>query len=285
MGKLDDKVAIIVGGSTGIGASTVELFAEEGAKVIIAGLQPAKGAALAEKVGRDARYLFVDVTDEAQLKAVITETATEFGKLDCLINYAGVPGRWSGVAEVELDEFNQGIAINLTGTLLGIKHASSVMMQQGSGSIVNIGSLCGQLGGWGGYPYSAAKAAVLHLTRCAAMELGQAGVRVNAISPGPIVTPIFAKGVGVSSEDAEQALDGVRAAVGSFIANLQSIPRAGAPKDVAQVALFLASDDSAFMNGQILTVDGGISAGRPASVTQADWTEMARAVQESLGTS
>ena len=162
----------------------------------------------------------------------------------------------------------------LGGVVLGLKHAAPVMKAQGSGSIINNGSIAGHQAGWSASPiYSAAKAAVIHLSRCVAMELGEAGVRVNSISPGPIATGIFGKALGLSVEEAEKSIDTVKQA----FAGIQPIRRAGLPDDIANAAVFLASDESSFVNAIDLIVDGGMIGGRHWSVAQEGYKQMRKA--------
>ena len=156
------------------------------------------------------------------------------------------------------------MAVLLRGVFLGVKHAAEIMQRQHSGSIINTASVAGLQAGYGPHVYSAAKAAVIQLTRSVAMELAESGVRVNCICPGPVATPIFAGAAGLSPEVADEAVETLR----RVLANYQPIRRAGLPEDIAQAALWLASDDSSFVTGQALTVDGGLTAGQPWSLTQ-----------------
>jgi len=257
MGALDGKVAIITGGTSGIGARTAELFVEEGAKVVIAGRRQAEGEGLAKKLGATASFLRTDVTKESDIKAAIEHALSKFGRLDCLFNNAGNPGRLAGIADLDMDHFDTVIATHLRAVVLGMKYAAPAMIRQGSGSIINTGSIAGLRAGYSAHSYSAAKAAVIHVTRCVAAELGEKGIRVNSISPGAIVTGIFAKGAGMPAAEAERTADGLKERFAAF----QPIPRAGLPEDIAQAALYLASDAGSFVNGQDLVVDGGVVAG------------------------
>src|SRR5262245_38635550 len=196
MGTLQDKVAVISGGTSGIGARTAELFVSHGAKVVIAGRRHETGRRLAERLGAAAVFVRTDVSIEADVKAMIELAVKRFGRLDCLFNNAGVPSQRSGIADLDLDAFDVAMAIHLRGSLAGIKYAAPVMIEQVSGSIINTASINGVRAGLAGIDYCVAKAAVIHLTRCAAVELGEKGIRVNCISPGPVATGIFAKGGG-----------------------------------------------------------------------------------------
>ena len=257
MGALDGKVAIITGATSGIGARTAELFVEEGAKVVIAGRRQAEGEVLARKLGPAASFVRTDVTKEADIKAMIEQTLARFGRLDCLFNNAGNPGRIAGIADLDMEHFDTVIATHLRGVVLGMKYAAPAMVRQGAGSIINTGSIAGLRTGYSAHSYSAAKAAVIHVTRCVAAELGEKGIRVNSISPGAIVTGIFAKGAGLPDAVADRTAETLKAR----FAGIQPIPRAGLPDDIARAALYLASDAGSFINGQDLVVDGGIVIG------------------------
>jgi len=257
MGALDGKVAIITGGTSGIGARTAELFAAEGAKVVIAGRRQAEGEALAKQLGPAALFARTDITREADIKSLIEQTLAKFGRLDCLFNNAGNPGKIAPIADIDMDHFDTVIATHVRGVVLGMKYAAPAMIRQGSGSIINTGSIAGLRAGYSAHSYSAAKAAVIHVTRCVAMELGETGVRVNSISPGAIVTGIFGKGAGLPAAAADRTAGELK----ERFVNFQPLPRAGLPEDIAQAALFLASDAGSFINGQDIVVDGGVVAG------------------------
>jgi NAD(P)-dependent dehydrogenase (short-subunit alcohol dehydrogenase family) len=276
MGVLDNKVAVITGGTSGIGACTAELFVAEGAVVVIAGRREDQGEKLAAQLGGQARFVRADVTIEADVETLIADALDNFGRLDCLVSSAGEGGTPGGIAATDLDRFHHTLAVHVGGVVAGMKHAAPVMAAQRSGSIINISSIGGQLAGWTFLDYSAAKAAVVQLTRCAAVELAEHGVRVNSISPGPILTGIFAKGAGIDPAEADRTAATLEPLFNARLEMWQPIRRAGVPSDVAPAALWLASDASAFVTGQNLAVDGGISAGRPAAVAAADRTEMAR---------
>lgn len=253
MGALDDKVAIVTGGSSGIGERIVELFVEEGAKVVVAARRQEEGAALEKRLG--VRFIRADVSSESDVKTMVDQTVKWFGRVDCLVNNAGVPSPMVSITEIDVPTIDQLLAVNVRGVLLGIKHVAPVMLEQKAGSIINIGSIAGLRGGASGHIYSATKAAVQSITRSAGAELGEKGIRVNTISPGAIVTGIFAKNAGVEASKADRLTDVIK---GAF-ATLQPIPRAGMPEDIAQAAVFLAGDGSSFINGQDIVVDGGMT--------------------------
>ena len=253
MGALNGKVAIVTGGSSGIGERIVELFVAEGAKVVVAARRQEEGTALEKRLG--IRFIRADVSNESDVKTMIDQTVKWFGRVDCLVNNAGVPSPMVSITEIDVPTIDQPLAVNVRGVLLGIKHVAPVMLAQKAGSIINIGSIAGLRGGASGHIYSATKAAVQSITRSAGAELGEKGIRVNTISPGAIVTGIFAKNAGVEASKADRLTDVIK---GAF-ASLQPIPRAGMPEDIAQAAVFLASDGSSFINCQDIVIDGGLT--------------------------
>jgi NAD(P)-dependent dehydrogenase (short-subunit alcohol dehydrogenase family) len=268
---LTGKVTVITGATSGIGARTAELFAAEGARVVLAGRRQEEGEAWAAKLGSGALFVRTDVAVESDLHALINRTVDAFGRLDVLINNAGHGGGVSGdIQATDLATFERMLAVHAGGVLAGMKHAARVMVPQGSGSIVNIASIGGHVAGWTNIMYSAAKAAVLQLTRSAAIELGLHGIRVNSISPGPIPTGIFGKAAGLPAAHADRTAEQLEPAFVAALESHQAIRRAGRPDDVAATALWLASDASSFVNGQDIAVDGGITAGRPISVSAAE---------------
>jgi NAD(P)-dependent dehydrogenase (short-subunit alcohol dehydrogenase family) len=285
MGVLQGKTAVVAGGTSGIGACISGLFAAEGATVFISGRRTKEGSALARKLGADAYFVRADVTDEADVQHLIDQATTRSGRLDCLVNCAGEGGTPGGIATLDPELLKRTFAVHVAGTALGMKHAAPIMTSQGSGSIVNIASIGGHVGGWTFLDYSAAKAAVINLTRCVAVELGECGVRVNSISPGPILTGIFAKGAGIDPAEADRTAASLDPVFTERLESWQPIRRAGVPNDVAPAALWLASDASSFVNGQDLAVDGGILSGRPASVSTADRAAMALVLLGTQGAS
>jgi NAD(P)-dependent dehydrogenase (short-subunit alcohol dehydrogenase family) len=264
MSRLKGKVALVTGGASGIGEATVRLFVEEGASVMVADIQDERGRRLAAEVGARAGYVHTDVSREADVKAAVDETCRRFGRLDCIFNNAGAAGVGGKIEDVPVDGFDATIAVLLRGVFLGMKHAAPVMKRQGAGSIISTASVAGLRTGLGPHIYSAAKAAVIHLTHSVAMELGEHGVRVNCICPGGIATPIFGKSMGLSPERADEIIPLLK----GVLENLQPIKRPGMPDDIARAALWLASDDSTFVNGHALVVDGGIIGGRSWSESQ-----------------
>jgi NAD(P)-dependent dehydrogenase (short-subunit alcohol dehydrogenase family) len=270
MPALEGKVAVITGGTSGIGACTATVFVAEGAKVVIAGRRKDRGERLARKLGDSASFIRTDVTVEADVKAMIDHAVEHFRRLDCLMNNAGSGSQFSTIADADLKQFDAVIAVHLRAVLAGMKYAAPVMMAQGMGSIINVGSVNGVRAGLGGHYYSAAKAASIHLTRCAAVELGEKGIRVNSISPGMTVTGAFGKYGGMTPDEADEHPEYAEAAIGSILPRWQPLPYIGRADDIAQVALFLASDASRLVTGHNLVVDGGITAGWPIAAVRPD---------------
>ena len=279
---LEGKVAVITGGTSGIGARTAEVFVAEGAKVVIAGRRQERGEKLARKLGDAASFLRTDVSVEADVKGMIDHAVERFGRLDCLMNNAGRSSQYAAIADVDLEQFDAVIAVHLRAVLAGMKYAARVMAVQGTGSIINVASVNGIRAGLGGHYYSAAKAASIHLTRCAAMELGEKGIRVNSISPGLIATGGFGKFTGMQADEADDHPEIAEAAISSVVPRWQPLQRVGNADDVAQAALFLASDASRFVTGQNLVVDGGISAGWPIAAVRPDRELFFRTIQASV---
>ncbi|MFC1631459.1 glucose 1-dehydrogenase [Candidatus Omnitrophota bacterium] len=258
MGKLDGKVAVITGGASGIGEATTRLFVEQGAHVVIADIQDNKGKFLAKEIGSSATFLHTDVSHESDIKAVIEYVLEKFKHLDCMFNNAGIGGVSGPIEKITAKGFDATIGILLRGVFLGMKYAAAIMKRQGHGTIISTASVAGLRTGYAPHIYSTAKAAVIHLTRSVAMELGENNVRVNCICPGGVPTPIFGKYLGLSLESTNQAVEIMKAS----LATAQPIKRACTPREIAQAALWLASEDSSFVNGHALVVDGGLIGGR-----------------------
>jgi len=273
-GRLQGKVTIVTGGTSGIGRRTVEVFAQEGASVLIAARREKEGRAIADALGDRVDFLKTNVSREADVKAMIDYALSRFGRLDCLFNNAGCPAPVGGIESIPLEGYEAAMAVLLGGVLLGMKHAAPVMKAQGSGSIINNGSVAGLRAGYSSsLIYATAKAAVIHLTKCVAMELGESNVRVNCICPGGIATGIFGKALGLPTEKAEETAETMKQALGQW----QPIRRSGIVDDIAMAAVFLASDESTFVNGHDLVVDGGLIGGRLWSVQQEGLNNLRRA--------
>jgi NAD(P)-dependent dehydrogenase (short-subunit alcohol dehydrogenase family) len=280
MGRLEGKVAIITGGASGMGLATVERFVAEGAKVVITDLPagdfdslvdrvgedrarlhyanrekdgPNDGYAIAGRLGDGATFVPADVTDADQLAEVFDTAVRSYGGLDIVFNNAGVGGNEGTVADCPEPTFDRTIDVNLKAVWRGIKLATPHIIERGGGSIISTSSDAGLIGFPGLAAYSAAKAGVIGLTRAAAMELARHSIRVNCICPGGIVTPIIYNNPALN---ANMDPDTLRALLGSA----HPLPRAGEPDDIANAALWLASDESSFVTGQAIAVDGGLAA-------------------------
>lgn len=257
MGRLDDKVAVITGGASGIGEATVRRFCDEGAKVIVADIQEERGKALVEELGDAARFARVDVTEEDQVGAAIGLAVDTYGRLDVMFNNAGIVGTLGSLLETPVDRWRRTIDVLLNGVFIGIKQAALVMVPQGSGVILNTASTAGVLGGLGPHAYTAAKHGVVGLTKSAASELSQKHVRVNAIAPGNTVTAMTAAVL----EDDPDALD----ATTRKMAKASPLGVAGLPSDIANAALFLSSEEARMITGHTLLVDSGETTGASPS--------------------
>jgi NAD(P)-dependent dehydrogenase (short-subunit alcohol dehydrogenase family) len=261
-GRLDGKVALITGGTSGIGEATVELFIAEGAKVMIAARNEEKGRQMVGSLGAGARFIACDVTREPEIKAAIDATTEAFGRLDCLFNNAGGPTRGEAMTVTPTD-FSYAMDLLLGSVVFGIRHAAPIMQAQGRGAIINNSSVAALRGHMGGYLYSIAKAGVKRATEMAGMELGQYGVTVNCISPGAIATPIFFGGSKAAGDLDPAHADAKLQKLTRNLAKATPLQRSGLPLDIARAALFLASDEGAYINCHDLVVDGGmISGGR-----------------------
>src|SRR5260370_4810049 len=213
---------------------------------------------------------------------MIDHAVERFGHVDCLMNNAGRSSRYAAIADVDLEQLDAMIAVDLLGVIAGMKYAARVMDVHGTGSIINVSSVNGFRAGLGGHYYSAAKAASIHLTRCAAMELGEKGIRVNSLSPGMIATGAFGKFMGMQSDEADDHPEYAEAAIGSVVTRWQTLQYVGRMDDIAQAALFLASDASPFVTAHNLLVDGGISAAWPIAAARPHRELFFRTIQATL---
>ena len=258
MGMVDGKIAIITGATSGIGARTAELFVAEGASVVFTGRRKLEGEAVAAKIGKQAQFIAADATSEDDWNRVIDHTIKTFGRIDCLFNNAGGPAPTGSIASVPVAGFDAAMALLVRSVMLGMKHVAPIMMRQRAGSIINNGSIAAhQTGRSTSMVYGAAKAAVNHLSKCVAMELGEHNVRVNSVSPGAIATGILPKALGLDVNKADKLAEAMQ----EVYAKAQPIPRSGVPDDIAQCVLWLASDRSTFVNGTDIVVDGGLIGG------------------------
>ena len=255
-GRLENKVCIITGATSGIGEATARVFAAHGARLVLAGRTADKGAALAKELGDRVMFQRADVMREADIAALIDAATQKFGRLDCLFNNAGAPtpGTFESVDE---QQFNYAMQLLVGSVVFGIKHAVRVMKPQGGGSIINNASIASHRIGQGEFLYPAAKSAVAHITRLAGVEFGPHNIRVNAISPGAIATPIFWGGSQRANTLTDEENQRKLAKLESNLARATPLPRTGHPEDIANAALFLASDEGSFINSHDLVVDGG----------------------------
>jgi NAD(P)-dependent dehydrogenase (short-subunit alcohol dehydrogenase family) len=253
MGKLDGKVAVITGAASGMGRATAIRFAKEGAAIVVADLNSQGGeAAIAEcaAAGGRAVYQHADVTREADIKALIARAVKEYGRLDITYNHAGVAGAVGPLEQISESDWDKSFAILTKAVFFGIKHSVPEMRKAGGGSIISTSSVAGLTAVSGLHAYSAAKRAVISITQSAAIEYGPDRIRVNCICPGGINTPLIYNGMPGGQEAAEKNLS-----------RMQPIPRAGKGDDIAAMALFLASDDSEWITGTAMVVDGGVATG------------------------
>lgn len=259
--RLAGKVAVVTGGASGIGEATVRRFCAEGARVVIADLNHERGATLAAELGADALFVRCDVTVESDIGAAVDAAVLEYDRLDIMFNNAGAVGAVGPIASLEVDRFDQTVAILFRGVALGMKHAARVMVPNRSGTIVSTASVGAVAGGLGAHIYSACKAAVLGLTRSVSAELWPHGIRVNAVVPGKIATPMIAE------------LRQARGADPNIDTTKRIDDRMGVPDDIAAAVTFLASDDASFINGEELFVDAGLArSGWPAAMVDGSFT-------------
>jgi NAD(P)-dependent dehydrogenase (short-subunit alcohol dehydrogenase family) len=242
MGRLSGKVAVVTGAASGIGKASVELFRNEGATVV--------GADVGE--GADAR---VDAGSDEDVRRLVESVAAQHGRLDIMFANAGVSGGWATIAEQSADDWAEILRVNLIGPFLAIKYAAPILARQGGGSIICTASVAGLRSGAGGAAYSASKAGVVNLVQTAAQQLAGSGVRVNAVAPGLIETGMTRSMYDMARERGQE----------SRIGELNPLKRGGEPDEIARAALFLASDESSYVNGTVLTVDGGLSSSHPTT--------------------
>lgn len=247
MRTMTQRSALVTGGASGIGRATVETMRAQGWDVLLADLNDERGERVAAEIG--VPFLRADVAEEADVAAAVDATVAAFGRIDCVVNNAGIGGAFGPITEIEVEDWDWTFAVLVRSVFLGIKHGARAMRAAGrGGSIVNTASVAGLAAGSGPQAYSAAKAAVINLGRVAAAELGPDRIRVNTVCPGLIVTPLVA-----TDEDRSAAV----------MAQRQPWPDLGRPGDVAEVIAFLAGDGARFVTGEEVTVDGGLMAAGP----------------------
>ena len=255
-GKLEGKVAYISGGTSGIGAATAELFAREGAQVVITGRSKEKGSILADALGDRVVYQHADVSVEDDIKRTIDYTVSTHGRLDVLFNNAGGP-TVGEVADITSEQIDYGVKLLLSSVMLTTRYAVKPMISSGGGSVINNSSVAGIRYRQGNILYSVLKAAVTHYTKMAGVELGPHKIRVNAISPGAIATPIFWGGSARANTLPDEENERKMKKLQGNLARATPMPRSGLAIDIAEAALFLASDAGSYVNCHDLVVDGG----------------------------
>jgi NAD(P)-dependent dehydrogenase (short-subunit alcohol dehydrogenase family) len=247
---MEGKIALITGGSSGIGKATAQAFIKHGAKVIIADISVEAGEQVVKdlkQVGGEALFVRTDVSDAAAVEAMVRKTVDTFGRLDYAFNNAGIEGDSAPTGEVDWDNLDRVININLKGLMYCMRYEISAMLQTGGGAIVNTASIAGIVGFPNLAPYVASKHAVAGMTRTAAMEYGKHNIRVNAIAPGVILTPM------VERSFTEEQMEG--------LAETKPLGRLGQPDEIADSVIYLCSDSASFITGHILVADGGYTAG------------------------
>ncbi|CAE6777977.1 MULTISPECIES: SDR family NAD(P)-dependent oxidoreductase [Paraburkholderia] len=248
---MNSPVVLITGALTGIGRATALAFAREGNRVVVSGRREEAGQALAAELralGAEAEFVRADVRFEAEVRSVVEQTVARFGRLDVAVNNAGTEGQLAPIVEQTATNYEDTFSVNVLGTLLSLKHEMRVMLEQGAGSIINLSSIAGQVGIAGASVYAASKHAVEGLTKSAALEGAAAGVRVNAVAPGPVATEMLDRFAGGSEEGKA-----------SFLATIPA-RRAATPDEIAQTIVFLASDKARYLTGQNIAVDGAYTA-------------------------
>jgi NAD(P)-dependent dehydrogenase (short-subunit alcohol dehydrogenase family) len=252
-GRVEGKVALVTGGASGLGAESARRLAREGAKVMLTDVTAEAGQAVTDEIlaaGGTAAFMTHDVVDEARWIEVVAETKSRFGRLDILVNSAGIGGG-EPLLEATLEGWRRVTGVNLDGTFLGVRHAAPLMVAAGAGSIINISSILGKVGLPGAASYCASKGGVALFTKAAALELAPLGVRVNSVHPGFIETPMVMNALRESENENERR---------DMIVSRHAMLRLGVPREIADAIVFLASDESSFMTGSEMVVDGGYTA-------------------------
>jgi len=252
----DSPACLITGGASGIGAACVAAFAAAGYRVVFGDIQIEKGEALARQIGGQAVFVRLDVCSESDFADATRTTLERWGRLDCVVNNAAIAGVIGPIAQIPLEEYEYACGVIQRSVFLGTREAARAMQAQRRGSIVNIASISGLSGGYGPHVYSACKAAVIALTKSVALELAESGIRVNAVCPGNVETPIH---TGVTDERWKERMAKIRPSHRDD----QAIERMGQPEEIAAAVLWLASDAASYVTGHALTVDGGLTAGLP----------------------
>jgi len=260
MDRLKDKIAVVTGAASGIGRGTVELFVAEGARVLAADIQDEQGRELERRFNGQVKYHHCDVTQEDDIKATMQAAKDAFGGIDILFNNAGAGGSPNTIEDMTGEAWDRSMSLLLRSVALGTRYVIPFMKERGGGSIINTASVAALQAGAGPVAYSVAKAGVIHLTTVTAAQLGRSAIRVNAICPGLILTNIFSAGARAMGAN-DQMVAAIDAGMKVQAPNAQPIPKAGLPADIAKACLYLASDDSEFVTGTHIVVDGGLTTG------------------------
>jgi xanthoxin dehydrogenase len=258
-GRLEGKVAVITGAASGIGAATAKTYVDHGARVVLGDIQDEAGESMAAALGGAGHAIFrhCNVTEEAEVQGLVEAAVSEFGQIDVIFNCAGIVGAVGPMSTTPAEEWKLTIDIMINGVFYGMKHASRYMKEAGSGSIISMSSTAGVMGGLGPHAYAAAKHAVVGMTKNLAAEMGGFGVRVNCIAPAGMATPMVADVMTGDHKNLEETIATLAA-----VSPLKG--RAGLAQDVANAALWLASDESGYTSGLTLTVDAGATTGSTA---------------------
>jgi NAD(P)-dependent dehydrogenase (short-subunit alcohol dehydrogenase family) len=275
--RLEHQVAVVTGGTRGIGEGIVRRFVQEGAQVVFSGRSPGKGKALEEELSPNVAFYRADAASASDTEALMSFVVERFSKLDCVVNNAGVVGEGGPIAETSVEGFERSIDLLLLGTFFGIKYSVPHMK---TGTIINISSISGVTAGYSPHAYTAAKFGVVGLTKSVALELAERGIRVNAICPGAVPTAIFAA---VLPEMSADLIDRAPEIVEPWAAEDKPLGRAGLPSDIANAALWLASSESSWVTGQAIVVDGGLTVGRPWSQSLRRTDQLKERFRSALG--
>lgn len=258
--ELHGNVAIVTGGAAGLGHAMVQRFLAEGAQVVIADIDRDKGAAVAAELGSDALFLETDVSQSDQVEALVSATVRHFGGLHIMVNNAGIPTTMQPrFLDDDLSDFTQVMNVDLLGVLLGTQHAGRHMAANGGGTIINITSTGGIQAGCAEWSYRAAKAGVAHFSKCVAIDFAREDIRVNCIAPGAILSDILATAT-AGAEDSQ-----LTEKILEIMQQIRPLNRQGMPEDIAEAALYFASERAKYVTGTVLPVDGGMTAGYPGN--------------------
>ena len=274
--RMQDKVAVITGGASGIGRRTAERYVEEGGRVVIADILEAQGAQLCAALGGPdrARFIRCDVLREEDIAATVAFAGSAWGRIDLMFNNAGRGGVPDPLETMPVEGWDWTMDLLVRSVMLGIKHAGAAMKAQGHGAIVNTASVAGLLPGSTATAYAVAKASVIYLTKCAALEFAGHRVRVNCVCPGVVATPIFGRGLNLPTQLDSKVAEAAAATMDA----MQPFPRGGRPDDIAEGVMYLADDRAGWVTGHALTIDGAISVGMTPAQRETLWAPLRTAV-------